>query len=164
MQHVVNEFIAEVVENNRSRISPPVYEFGSYQCFGASIEDLRPFFEDMEYHGCDLREGPGVDEIRDVMNSGLEEGSVGVIICAETMEHVTNPIKAFEEMHRILKAGGLLIVTSVFSFPIHDFPHDYFRFTPQAFEMMLEKFSEKEVSVKGGTDDAPKSVFAWAIK
>jgi SAM-dependent methyltransferase len=42
----------------------------------------------------------------------LPEGSVDVIICQEGMEHFSDQLFAFREFNRILKTGGLLIVTT----------------------------------------------------
>ena len=45
----------------------PIYEFGSYQVAGQEgLADLRPLFRGRRYVGCDMRPGPGVDEVMDL--------------------------------------------------------------------------------------------------
>ena len=164
MQYRVHTIIKKIIEKEKENLKEPIYEFGSYQCYGADIENLRPLFSDMEYVGCDIREGNGVDQVMDITNILLEDGTIGVVICAETLEHVFNPSKAMEEVYRILQKGGLFILTSVFDFPIHDHPFDYFRFTPEIFKFWFEKYERSEVITEGGTEDKPVSIMGWGIK
>lgn len=128
----------------------PVYEFGAFQVPGqARIADLRPLFPDKEYVGCDMREGPGVDRILNLHAIDLPPGSVGTVLCFDTLEHVEHPHKALEEIHRILKPDGMAVISSVMNFPIHDYPYDYWRFTPEAFKSILKPFSHSFVGFQG---------------
>ncbi len=43
-------------------------------------------------------------------------------------------------MYRVLKPGGSLVLTTRFLFPIHDAPHDYFRFTKYGLRYLLRRF------------------------
>jgi hypothetical protein len=43
-------------------------------------------------------------------------------------------------MHRVLRPGGVCAVTSVMWFPIHAYPHDYWRFTPEGLLLLLSPF------------------------
>ena len=47
----------------------------------------------------------------DIMNISFDSDSFDVIISCETIEHIQNPKKALEELHRVLKPGGFLILT-----------------------------------------------------
>jgi SAM-dependent methyltransferase len=46
---------------------------------------------------------------RDLAATGLEDSSIDVVMCRSVMEHVTDPVAVYREMHRILKPGGCLI-------------------------------------------------------
>jgi hypothetical protein len=157
-------FLEYVVEHNRDKIVSPIYEFGSYRCYGDPIENLRDIFPDMEYHGCDIREGAGVDEIRDIMLPKLRKSSAGMVICIDTLEHVKDPWKAVKSVEYILKTGGIFVLTSVFNFPIHDHPYDYWRFTPEIFREFFSNYSFSEINAQGGEDDNPTYVMGWGIK
>ncbi|MFZ1983392.1 MAG: methyltransferase domain-containing protein [Desulfatitalea sp.] len=131
-------------------IIEPIYEFGSFQVpEQIGFADLRPLFQHKKYVGCDMREGPGVDEILDLHAIDLPSNSVGTVLCFDTLEHVEYPRKALEEIQRILKPGGIAVISSVMDFPIHDHPHDYWRFTPEAFKSILKIFSNSFVGFQG---------------
>jgi len=93
----------------------------------------------------DLRAGPGVDVLGDALALGIASASVDVVLCTEMLEHVTEPQRAVNEMHRVLKPGGTLLLTTRFLFPIHDAPHDYFRFTKYGLRHLLRAFEILEL-------------------
>lgn len=148
MRESVKELVQIVV--NTLPIGEPIYEFGSLQV--AEQEgwaDLRPYFPGKEYVGCDMREGPGVDKVMDLHSVDLPSESVGTILSVDTFEHVEYPHKAMTEIHRVLRPGGIAVITSVLNFPIHEYPHDYWRFTPDAFRSLLKQFSAQFVDFAG---------------
>ncbi|MFA6321107.1 MAG: class I SAM-dependent methyltransferase [Candidatus Omnitrophota bacterium] len=104
---------------------------------------MRPFFKGKEYVGCDVREGHNVDRVENLERLNLKDSSIGTAVVLETMEHVEDIQKAFKELYRVLKPGGVLIVASPFIFPIHDLPNDYWRFTPKALSFLMKDFSVK---------------------
>lgn len=128
----------------------PIFEFGALQVAGQEgFADLRPLFSGREYVGCDLRAGPGVDRVLDLHRLDLPTGSVGSALCLDTLEHVEFPHRAVAEIHRVLRPGGLLLMTSVMDFHIHSHPHDYWRFTPEAFRSLLRPFAQVIVGFAG---------------
>src|SRR5574341_1616961 len=92
----------------------PVVEFGSFQVPGQDdISDLRIFFPDKKYIGADMRQGPGVDRVLNLHQIDLPDESVGTVLMLDTLEHVEYPRKAIDEVLRILKPAGVLILGSV---------------------------------------------------
>ncbi len=145
-------------------IIEPIYEFGSFQVpKQIGFADLRPLFHNKKYIGCDMREGPGVDKILNLHAIDLTSESVGVVLCFDTLEHVEYPRKALKEIHRILKPNGIAVISSVMNFPIHDYPHDYWRFTPEAFKSILKPFSNSFVGFQGNKN-FPHTVVGIGIK
>ncbi len=131
-------------------IPQPLIEIGSFQVEGQSyVANLRPLFADSDYTGCDMRPGPGVDRIEDVHQLSFATDTVGTVLMLETLEHVKNPVQALAEMFRVLRPGGLVVISSVMDFPVHEFPADYWRFAPQGFELLLESFSPRRVYIQG---------------
>jgi 2-polyprenyl-3-methyl-5-hydroxy-6-metoxy-1,4-benzoquinol methylase len=115
-----------------------VVEIGAYQVPGQEgFADLRPFFPGADYVGCDMRKGPGVDMIEDVHRLSFPNGSADWVICFDTLEHVYDPLLAMKELLRILAPDGIILISSVMNFQIHDYPGDYWRFTPEIFWHML---------------------------
>lgn len=131
-------------------ISEPIYEFGSLQVPAqVGFADLRPLFPNKRYIGADMRSGPGVDAILNLHQIELPSRSVGTVLILNTLEHVEFPRKAIEESDRILKPEGILIITSHMNFPIHNYPHDYWRFTPEGFSSLLKPFASGFVGWAG---------------
>jgi SAM-dependent methyltransferase len=123
-------------------VKEPIVEFGSLQVpIQAEYADMRPFFPRKEYVGCDMRPGPGVDRIEDLHDITMPTESAGTILILDTLEHVEYPRKALEQVYRVLKPDGIVLVTSVLNLPIHDYPNDYWRFTPEGFKSLLKSFS-----------------------
>jgi hypothetical protein len=142
----------------------PVYEFGSLQVAGQEgYADLRPLFPGKAFVGCDLRQGIGVDRIEDLMRLSLGDETVGTVLILDTLEHVENCHVAMQEVYRIVKPEGVVAISSVMLFPIHEYPSDYWRFTPEAFRLLLRPFQTAFVSYEG-KPEIPHTVFGVASK
>lgn len=142
----------------------PVYEFGAFQVEGQeAIADLRGLFPGRPYVGCDMRPGPGVDRIEDVSRLSLADGTAGTILCIETFEHVFEVRRAFDEVFRVLRPGGVFILTSPFNFRLHGYPDDYWRITPSCLRRMLEPYAGRAVGWQGH-ESFPHTVMSLAVK
>ena len=68
-----------------------------------------------------------------------------------------------EEIHRVLRPGGVVAISSLMFMPIHAHPWDYWRFTPEAFELLLKDFDSRLV-VGVGWHLMPSNVFGVGVK
>lgn len=162
MRNHLRRFIE--LTNKTINLQAPFFEFGALQVHADSaLEDLRPLFLGKDYVGCDMRPGPGVDRVLNLHHLDLPDESVGTAICMDTMEHVEYPRQAMDELHRVLRPDGVLIMSSVMNFPIHGYPNDYWRFTPEGFRSLLKKFSHSFVGFDG-QEDFPSTIVAIAFK
>lgn len=162
MRESIKQFVKICAET--LPISEPIYEFGSLQIPGQEgFADLRPLFPDKKYVGADMRKGPGVDIILNLHNIDLPSETVGTVLILDTLEHVEFVRKAIEEVHRILMPNGILIISSVMNFPIHDYPYDYWRFTPEGFKSLLKPFNSTFVDF-AGESNFPHTVIGIGIK
>jgi SAM-dependent methyltransferase len=142
----------------------PILEVGSYQVAGQEpIADLRNLFPERPYVGLDRRDGPGVDVVGDVECLPYPDGSFGTVLALGTFEHVARFWRGFEEIHRVLRADGALLVACPFYFHIHAHPDDYWRFTPAALELLLEDYPSKIVGWHG-PPTRPANVWALAFR
>ena len=142
----------------------PVYEFGSFQVEGqVDYADLRGLFPGKEFVGCDMRPGPGVDRVEDVSAMSLADGSAGTVLCIETFEHVFEVRRAFDEVFRVLRPGGLFVITSPLNFRIHGYPDDYWRMTPNCLRRMLTPYAARLTGYQG-YHKFPHSVMAIGVK
>jgi SAM-dependent methyltransferase len=139
----------------------PVVEIGAYQVAGQeTVADLRQLFHGGDYLGVDVRDGPGVDLVADVEALPLETASVGTVIALSTFEHVPRFWNGFAEMQRVLRPDGVLFVSCPFYFHIHNYPGDYWRFTPQALQLLLQDFPQRLIG-SHGPPKRPANV--WAV-
>jgi SAM-dependent methyltransferase len=142
----------------------PVYEFGSYQVEGQEeYADLRQLFPGRSYIGCDMRKGPGVDRVEDVTALTLEDATAGTVLCIETFEHVFEVRRGFDEIFRVLKPGGVFVITSPLNFRIHAYPDDYWRMTPSCLQRLLSPYAARVVGWQGH-ERFPHTVMALGIK
>jgi ubiquinone/menaquinone biosynthesis C-methylase UbiE len=61
------------------------------------------------------------------------------VLCSQVLEHVDQPETVVQEMSRILKTGGVGLISVPFFYNLHMEPHDYFRFSPYGIKELLEK-------------------------
>ena len=93
----------------------------------------------------DIKRGMGVQIIGDAQSLGIADSSFEVVLCTEVLEHLPEPQRAIDEIFRVLAPGGQLLLTTRFLFPIHDAPHDYFRFTKYGLRHLLRRFEILEL-------------------
>lgn len=145
-------------------VREPIIEFGARQVDGqADFADLRQFFGGKQYIGCDYVAGPGVDRIENIMNLTIQNDSAGTCILVDTLEHVADPFKAMSEIWRILRPGGIVLLTVPFAFEIHSFPYDYFRYTKEGVASLLGRFGARIIGQHGNSKN-PHTIYAVAAK
>ncbi|MFA6365072.1 MAG: methyltransferase domain-containing protein [Candidatus Paceibacterota bacterium] len=67
----------------------------------------------------------GLDIVSDITNIPEPDGSFDAILCSEVFEHIKNPVEAIKEFSRLLKKGGMLIVTAPFASGTHFAPYHF---------------------------------------
>jgi SAM-dependent methyltransferase len=162
----MNEFLNGVARavTESFDLPGPILEVGAYQVAGQEqIANLRSLFPNRPYLGIDARPGPGVDEVADVEAMPYAEASFGTVITMNTFEHVPRFWRAFDEIYRVLRPDGALFITCPFYFHIHEFPSDYWRFTPQAYRILLQDYPTQIVGWQGPAK-RPANVWALAFR
>ena len=91
------------------------------------IADLFPSVEWM-HSDVDISYGPHI--IADVTRLPLMDGSFDIVYADQVLEHVIDINKAAQEIQRILKVGGFVIVGVPFLYRFHGVPYDFYRVTP----------------------------------
>ena len=66
-----------------------------------------------------------IDITCDITNIPEPDGAFDAILCTEVFEHIPNPLEAIEEFYRLLKSGGLLIITAPFCSMNHLSPYHF---------------------------------------
>lgn len=81
----------------------------------------------------------------------LDTGPVfGTVVCLSVLEHVEDPLEVFKGLYRITKDGGLVILSTEFSFPYHPSPADNFRFSPNGLRILASRTSFKVLECDWG--------------
>ncbi len=91
------------------------------------------------YDGLDIeRRISGVRYVCSITDmSAVPDASYDTVLCSEVLEHVADPAAALTEIDRVLRPGGLLVLTVPFLGRLHEEPHDYYRFTRHGLAALL---------------------------
>jgi ubiquinone/menaquinone biosynthesis C-methylase UbiE len=109
-----------------------------------------------KYHGVMLgntTEYGKIDYESDINNIPVPDESFDVILCTEVLEHVPEPIRALEEMVRIVKPGGRIFLTAPLGSGLHQLPYHYYGgYTPEWYKHFAEKhkLTVNEIVPNGG--------------
>lgn len=90
------------------------------------------------------------DTIMDTTRLAFEDGSFDAVFMMEVLEHVKEPFVAISEVQRVLKEGGTFVMSTPFTFGIHEAPYDFYRFTRYGLLHMLSNFSGVTVRERNG--------------
>lgn len=79
----------------------------------------------------------------------LPDNSHDLLLCTEVLEHAVDPVILIQEMHRVLRPGGTLLVTVPFAARVHHAPFDFHRFTRFQLATMLSSFTGVQIIERG---------------
>jgi len=140
------------------KIIPEINEHAHGQIIDIGCGDM-PFKRHLEakgtvYDTLDIEErAGGVKYIASVLDmSVIKEQSYDTAVCLEVLEHVPQPFVAVQQINRILKTNGVLILSVPHLSRLHEEPHDYFRYTHHGLRTLLETngFQVLKMEVCGG--------------
>jgi len=115
---------------------PVVVDFGCGTCPYEPLFTERSF----EYIGADLR---GNEQAKVQFAPGerlpFEDASVDVVFSSQVLEHVEEVQEYLNECNRILKPGGLLLLSTHGYWTYHGYPDDFYRWTFHGLKRTIEK-------------------------
>lgn len=124
---------------------------------GAGAAPYRPLFAHTDYVTSDWAGSVHdaaltCDVIAPLDRLPLADGSFHVVVATEVLEHVTDAPAVLRELHRVLRPGGRLWITTPFVWELHEEPHDYARYTGYALARLLTGagFTDVQVDAVGG--------------
>ncbi len=98
----------------------------------------------LEYTGCDLTAGVGVDVVVDITRdfSDVDEAFLGrrfdLVMTLNVLEHIFEPLKALDNMVGLVCPGGSLMVVAPCVWEPHAWPSDFYRLLPDFFSRYAE--------------------------
>jgi len=134
---------------------------GRFLDVGAGNQPYRSLIEGQtsvgEYVPLDLHDnGPykRAENTWDGVSMPFEDSVFESAMATEVLEHCPRPNVTLGEIHRVLKPGGFLFLTVPFLWPLHDCPHDEYRYTPWSLERHLKEagFTDIKLWPTGGWD------------
>ena len=135
-----------------------VLEIGSRIVGPMSIDNRIYFPNASKYVGFDVHAAPGVDVSGDVHNlsSLVGEESIDAIYSISVLEHLQVPWLAAAEMSKTLKPGGLIFHSTLHSWPLHETPNDFWRFSDEGLKVLFGPMFGFEVIA--ATLDCPMTI------
>lgn len=114
--------------------------------FGCGAKPYRGLFVNCtDYVGVDIEESghshisEQIDCYYDGKKLPFEDNYFDNIFSSEVFEHISNLDQILDELYRVLKVDGLLLVTVPFVWNEHEIPYDFNRFTQFGIEKCLKK-------------------------
>ena len=135
------KFVAEV-----QLLSPgKVLEIGARARSGTTYRSFIP--PHLEYTGLDIVAGPNVDIVGDAhdLPGSLADASFELVFSIAVFEHLAMPWKAVLSINRVLADGGLVFVGTHQTFPVHEAPWDFWRFSDRAWHSLFNRATGFEV-------------------
>jgi SAM-dependent methyltransferase len=86
------------------------------------------------------------------------------VVLSEVLEHVHWPHLALENIRKMLKPGGKLILTTPFMLPMHDRPYDFYRFTRYGLEFLLRDYSNVAIRERNSYYEAIDVFYARLLQ
>jgi SAM-dependent methyltransferase len=119
---------------------------------GGRIQPYRPLLEGRvrKYVAVDPLRTPLVNIVARGEHLPLASGNFDLVICTQVLEYTLLPAAVIEEIHRVLKPGGSLLL-SVPSVCPRDADHECWRFLPAVLRKLLANFEKVEVVPEGGS-------------
>lgn len=81
----------------------------------------------------------GPDLYYDGKTLPFESGTFDTVLSVQVLEHTPHPQMVMNEMGRVVKKGGTVIVSVPFSLRLHEEPNDFFRYTPHGLTAMFDQ-------------------------
>lgn len=96
-------------------------------------------------------ENPEADLHGSILSLPIPSKCADLAVCTEVLEHVFETEQALTELHRILKPGGSLLLSTPLIMGRHE-TRDFYRFTPECLERHFAAagFEKIEIQTRGG--------------
>jgi SAM-dependent methyltransferase len=88
----------------------------------------------------------------------FRDGSIDAVVAQAVLEHVADPWRCVEEIHRVLAPNGLVYAETPFMQQVHLHGYDFTRFSHMGHRRLFRRFAE----IESGAVAGPGTALAWA--
>lgn len=139
-------FARKALADNIKKLSPEIS--GRVLDVGCGNKPYQGMFMYTEYIGLEIesdenRKKKVADFFYDGKRFPFKDSEFDSVIINQVLEHVFNPDEFTEEVYRVLKPEGKLLITVPFIWDEHSQPNDYARYTSYGLKFLLEKHNFK---------------------
>lgn len=141
-QELVKRFLDEHTDLN------DVLEVGCRPAGGN--ENIAGLMQHRKYTGVDMTPGEGVTKVLNGHDLSKEFGEeFDIVFCFDTLEHDDKFWLTIEEMKKVLRPGGYLVLGVPGRYcPYHEHPHDYWRFMEDGVRSFFDDMSDSWIEVQ----------------
>lgn len=107
----------------------------------------------------DVALGPRIQVVCDAHDLPFATGTFDAVVCQAVLEHVLDPGRVADEIHRVLAPGGLVYSEVPFMQQVHGGAYDLTRFTLLGHRRLYRHFDEIASGVQGG----PGMALGWSL-
>lgn len=128
--------------------------------YGSADAPYRSLFpHGVEFVTADLAGSPHADiELDEAGAVPAPDGSFDLVLSTQVLEHVRDPGLHLAEAHRVLRPGGRLLLSTHGIFVLHPDPVDYWRWTAQGIERVVEDARFEVLTVAGVVGLVPTAI------
>jgi len=128
---------------------------------GSGAEQL--YGDQLELTSCDIYISKYTDLISDGHYLPFKDQSFEGIWIQAVLEHVADPVRVTEEIHRTLKPDGVIYSEIPFIQQVHEGAYDFTRFTVVGHRYLFKKFSEVSIGPLKTAEDGLTWSFRYFI-
>lgn len=107
----------------------------------------------------DVFASPLTQFVADAHHIPLPDEAVDAVWVQAVLEHVLDPTRVVDEIHRVLRPGGWAYIETPFLQQVHEGPYDFYRFTLSGHRWLLKHFEPIDRGAVGG----PYTQLLWSI-
>lgn len=128
---------------------------GSIVGAGMNVFANHPSLELVE---TDVSVGPSIELVCDAHDIPFTDQSFDGVVVQAVLEHVADPHRCVEEIHRVLKKDGVIYAETPFMQQVHGGRYDFTRFTDLGHRRLFRRFEE----IERGAVCGPGMALAWS--
>ncbi len=128
---------------------------------GAVGDGLEDLYADgsIDLISFDVYSSPDVQFIGDGHAIPLADGSVDGVVVQAVLEHVLEPTVVAQEIHRVLRIGGIVYADTPFLQQVHEGPYDFTRFTDSGHRFLFRSFER----IDSGSVAGAGTALRWSV-